>query len=78
MQNAPFGAYILRKKGKQMKIIWHKKPGILYAKIKHHSYKGPQLALVHLDGNKRLTRVRYDELIILPFTSEYDSGKITI
>ena len=64
-----------------MRILWNSKyrnkEGEYRGKISHHSYAGPQLALVKLDGNKRLTRVRLEDLSFLDVRymeeeSEYD------
>ncbi|MES0445044.1 MAG: hypothetical protein ABUJ92_00725 [Desulfobacterales bacterium] len=40
------------------------KHGDYYGKIKHtYRYDGPQLAVVKFDGNKRASRVPFEELI---------------
>lgn len=42
------------------------KRGEYYGKIKHtYKHRGPQMALVHFEGNKRPSKVPYYELVFL-------------
>ena len=44
-------------------VLTRAKQGEYFGKIRHTvKHQGPQLALVHFDGNKHPSRVPYDEL----------------
>jgi len=43
------------------------KSGVYYGKVRHTDrYRGPQLAVVKFQGNKRTSRVPFSELVFIP------------